>query len=172
MTWLFSLQSIFPELLWVKSADAWLASIHQKSIAQQLEERRIKKVRVWCINTVSGYITIEDFGILLVIDRDLVDHFLMGYKKIEELLFVFGHEIAHTFHLDFTKTPPLNIGPEKVFRRAFEKLPTEGQEQCDEVERFCDEFAARWSSTNGLTQFRDFFEKNKNTDLLSVKHDV
>ncbi|OGZ63229.1 MAG: hypothetical protein A3C58_01595 [Candidatus Staskawiczbacteria bacterium RIFCSPHIGHO2_02_FULL_34_10] len=171
MSWLFSLKSIFPEFPWVQVADDWLALAHQKSIEQQLEERGIKKVRFW-YNIAAGYITVKEFGILLVVDRDLIDHFLMGYNKAEELLFTFGHEIGHTFHCDLTQAPPVNIGPEKVFCSPFEELAKEGDALCQSVERFCDEFAARWTHMNSLSKFRQFFSKNKNTDLLSVKHDI
>ncbi|MBM3206259.1 MAG: hypothetical protein FJZ43_01390 [Candidatus Staskawiczbacteria bacterium] len=173
MSWLFSLESIFPEFPWVREADEWLASTFQKPIEQQLEEREIKKIRAWPnFNIAAGYISLEKFGILLVIDRDLIDHFLMGYNKVEELIFTFGHEIGHTFHLDLTQTPPANIGPEKIFYTSFERLSSEEDMLCQSVERFCDEFAARWRQANSPSKFRQFFSKNKNTDLLSAKHDI
>src|SRR3989344_4367042 len=60
----------------------------------------------------------------------------------------------------------------KVFCSPFEELAKEGDALCQSVERFCDEFAARWTHMNSLSKFRQFFSKNKNTDLLSVKHDI
>lgn len=148
---LFTLREMFPQLPWVKRAERWLVLVKNKTIEQQLAERKIAEIRIWD-HLVNEWAYLTDNGagrFRVVLDRNRPTEYFMSL----------GHEIAHTFHLKPSLAP--------LFWREWQK----DENMYSLIEYFCEEFAIRWTHDNGIEKFRAFFQRNKNTNLISASYE-
>lgn len=125
----------FPQLSFAKDADEWLANIGGKTIREQLEERRIKRVRIMGI-LFSAALGIQDDDFVVILNNLNFGHDALS----------FGHEIGHTFHFDLTETPPKLIIPEpnEISDRLFNL-----------IENFCTAFSSKWLKIVGREEIEE-----------------
>ena len=130
----------FPELSFTKEADKWLELVRNKTISEQLTERKIKYillVRLKCKGILS--VTNNDYFIIQINDND----------SIEEKIITLGHEISHTFETEEYRQYGISCRwPEGL---------------CELVEKFCDAFAEKWIVVNDKEKI-ELFLKNSGKD--------
>lgn len=120
----------FPSLEFAREADRWLETVSQSTLHQQLQERRVRRIRIEPM-LFSGALGIQDGDFVM---------FFNDMSTPEEDAHALGHEIGHTFHFDLTKTPPEVTIPDKNAM---------SDDLFDLVENFCNAFAEKWLAVNG-----------------------
>ena len=140
----------FPMLAFSKAADDWLQSIQDKSILEQLQERRITQMGLLRMLSTAG-IGYTDDGNFIVHFNDYSNHINDAFS--------IGHEIGHTFHFDLTKTPPPKIINENSpeFLYDFDEDGANGFL----IEDFCDAFAQKWLSINGKEDVEEMCKRER-----------
>jgi hypothetical protein len=126
---LFSLAELFPALPFAAEADRFLASCSEKSLAEQLHERRITKIEKKPMLSTAGLTYGPDQNLTVWINE---------YARQEWYSESLGHELGHTFHFDLSTTPPT---PFFTWRDCSEEM-------YETVEHFCDYFAEYWRFVN------------------------
>jgi len=138
---MMTLTQSFPDLRFAGAADRFLAECDPKGFNKQMRSRRISWVKIVPLLVSDAGLGIGEDGNFFI----YVDDTLGPKEQALEL----GHEIAHTFHHNMTKTPPQNFLEEALK---------------DEVERFCDAFASIWVQRMGTEALASRFENE--ADLI------
>ena len=123
-----TLANQFPGLPFARRADEWLESIKEKTIQEQLEERKIYSVTIWRNwKDSDGFCLCFGFGFF----------FILG-KKAEKHDLTLGHEIGHTFEFDLAQDCNREIHTQDYLAGSAHDI----------VEDFCEAFAKRWVAAN------------------------
>ncbi len=135
----------------IKDSHRWLERIKKKSIFWQLEDRKIGALTMWPMLSTAALGIDENVKKLHVYFND--------YSKLEYAFGCLGHEIAHTFGLNFKKDSIT-----KTFDQHSDKFhfnPDEYGPTIFFIEDLCNAFARKWVSINTKEKIKkDCQERN------------
>ena len=125
------------------SADSWLKTLTDKSIVEQLLERRIVEVKPTISVSIAGYMSLKTNGNFSVSLNILS-------LDAEDIALTLGHEIAHTFSYDITRKIPTDLTPgirRKLNETDRAKQGMVNKDMYYRIEHFCEEFGKKWIET-------------------------
>lgn len=162
-----SLSQRFPifandNIVFAKKADAWLERMKKTkaTIFQQLDNRKINRICIIPCLCTAG------LGIKKGAYEGAFCAYFNTYCKLEWAFEALGHEIAHTFHFDLTKNPPLKTVDDQSNEFMYD-FDGEGDPQGFLIEDFCDNFAKRWLTINTKEKVEADYKNNENV-LASI----
>ncbi|OGZ69684.1 MAG: hypothetical protein A3F47_00370 [Candidatus Staskawiczbacteria bacterium RIFCSPHIGHO2_12_FULL_38_11] len=158
-----SLAQKFPQLDFAKNADEWLGSLKEKTILEQLHERKVARV---VISNRVCHFNIHALGSFARIGENFYIKIKDG-QSTKEKIFTLGHEIAHTFEIEDNLYYEILEFPHFAPNDFPKFLKDMIEEIYKLIESFCDQFAKKWMEINGQEKVCLFFRNFQKEDSFS-----